>query len=82
MAVHRVFPATIISILSASFMATGAGPARAHLGHVGELAGHGHWVGVAALGTAVAVAAALAARKRRQAKPSRNKQKAKDKAAA
>ena len=33
-----------------------ATPAHAHLGHVGELAGHGHWIGLGALG-----AAALAA---------------------
>jgi Family of unknown function (DUF6732) len=30
--------------------------AQAHLGHVGELAGHSHWIGIGA----VAVAAALA----------------------
>ena len=43
-----------------------ATPASAHLGHLGELAGHGHLAGVAALGTAAAIAAALAARKLRQ----------------
>lgn len=42
------------------FAATGImlgfyGTAHAHLGHVGELAGHSHWVGVGAL----AIAAAL-----------------------
>lgn len=31
------------------------GPAQAHLGHVGELAIHNHWGGVAAIGLAVAV---------------------------
>ncbi len=40
-------------------------PVFAHVGHVGELAGHSHWVGVAALAGAVLVAgwAALKARK-------------------
>jgi hypothetical protein len=38
-------------------------PAKAHLGHMGELAGHGHLAGVAAIGVAAAIAAALAARK-------------------
>lgn len=48
-----------------------ATPANAHLGHVGELAGHGHLAGIAALGAAAAIAAALAARKLKQ-KPKRN----------
>jgi hypothetical protein len=30
-------------------------PALAHLGHVGDLAGHDHWVAGAAAGAAVAV---------------------------
>ncbi len=47
-----------------------AQPAYAHLGHVGELAGHGHLAGIAALGAAAAIAAALAARKLKQ-KPKR-----------
>ena len=38
-------------------------PANAHLGHMGELAGHGHIAGIAAIGAAAAIAAALAARK-------------------
>lgn len=41
-------------------------PARAHLGHLGELAGHGHWVGAGALVGAAAIAALLADRKRKQ----------------
>lgn len=50
-----------------------ATPANAHLGHVGELAGHGHLAGIAALGAAAAIAAALAARKLKQKpKPKRN----------
>ncbi|MDF0600863.1 hypothetical protein P1J78_08980 [Psychromarinibacter sp. C21-152] len=34
-----------------------AGPALAHPGHLAEVAGHGHWIGLAALGAAIAVAA-------------------------
>lgn len=34
-------------------------PAFAHLGHVGELAGHAHWVGLGALVVAGALAAAI-----------------------
>lgn len=32
-----------------------AGPALAHIGHLGEVAGHGHWLGAAALGAAIAL---------------------------
>lgn len=34
--------------------------AQAHMGHVGELAGHAHWVGVAATLGAAALAALVA----------------------
>lgn len=34
---------------------TAAGPALAHVGHLGEVAGHGHWLGAAALGAAIAI---------------------------
>jgi len=34
--------------------------AQAHMGHVGELAGHAHWVGVAATLGAVALAVLVA----------------------
>jgi hypothetical protein len=37
-----------------------AGHAHAHIGHAGELAGHSHWIGVAAAGAAVAIAVAVA----------------------
>lgn len=40
-------------IFSGAFLTS---PAYAHLGHVGELAGHAHWVGIGA----VVVAGALA----------------------
>lgn len=41
--------------------------AYAHWGHVGELAGHGHVVGIAALAGAAALAAALAAARGKRA---------------
>ena len=34
-------------------------PAHAHIGHVGELAGHSHWIGVAAAGAAAVIAIGL-----------------------
>ncbi len=40
------------------------GSAHAHFGHVGELAGHGHWIGIGALLGAAALAAALRKPKR------------------
>jgi len=39
--------------------------AMAHVGHVGELAGHSHWVGVAAVVGAAAVAAIAAKLRKR-----------------
>jgi hypothetical protein len=33
------------------------GIALAHIGHIGELAGHGHWIALGALGLAAGVAA-------------------------
>jgi len=38
-----------------------ATPALAHVGHLGEIAGHGHWIAAGALGAA-ALAAWLAGR--------------------
>ena len=32
-----------------------AGPAAAHIGHLGEVAGHGHWLGAGAIGAAIAI---------------------------
>lgn len=45
-------------ILSGLLIVCGPTAAFAHAGHIGELAGHAHWVGVAALAGAAAVAAA------------------------
>lgn len=33
----------------------GLTPARAHVGHLGEMAGHDHWVAGAAIGAAAAI---------------------------
>lgn len=32
-----------------------AGSAQAHPGHLAEVAGHGHWLGAAAIGAAIAI---------------------------
>lgn len=32
-----------------------ADPAAAHIGHLGEVAGHGHWLGAAAIGAAIGI---------------------------
>ncbi|PWV98978.1 hypothetical protein DFR52_104269 [Hoeflea marina] len=45
------------------FRAFGAGQAHAHGGHLGELAGHSHWVGWAAAAGAAAIAAWAGKRK-------------------
>ncbi|WP_407494582.1 DUF6732 family protein [Pseudooceanicola sp. MF1-13] len=42
---------TVLTIL----MTLSAGPALAHIGHLGEVAGHGHWLGAAAIGAAIAI---------------------------
>lgn len=52
-------------VLSALLTISAPSAAFAHAGHIGELAGHAHWVGVAALAGAAAIAgiAAWAGRK-------------------
>lgn len=40
--------------------------ALAHGGHLGELAGHSHWIGVAALAGAAAIAAVIASKGRKK----------------
>ncbi len=42
------------------------GAAFAHVGHLGEVAGHSHWVGVAAIAGAAAVAGLVALKGRRK----------------
>ena len=41
--------------------------AQAHPGHLSELAGHGHWLGAAAIGAAVAIGLWAAVRGRKAA---------------
>ena len=48
--------ATRIAAFPAILAAT---PAQAHFGHVGEVAGHSHWIGLAAAGAAAAIAVAV-----------------------
>jgi hypothetical protein len=48
--------ATGLAVFLALFAAT---PAYAHLGHVGEVAGHSHWIGLAAASAAAAIAIAV-----------------------
>lgn len=42
------FPSLIAALLT-------AGAAQAHPGHLSEVAGHGHWLGAAAIGAAIAI---------------------------
>jgi len=51
----QFFLLTIIILLS-----TLSTPALAHIGHLAELAGHGHWIGAVAVLGAVGLAAVLA----------------------
>lgn len=44
---HPVIPCLFVSL---------PGAALAHPGHIAEVAGHGHWIGLAAAGLAVGVA--------------------------
>lgn len=46
--------------LTISILLAGSNQALAHAGHVGELAGHAHWVGVASVIAAATIAAILA----------------------
>ncbi len=41
-----------VSLIAALFS---AGAAHAHPGHLAEVAGHGHWLGAAAIGAAIAI---------------------------
>lgn len=52
-------------ILFFAFLTGVAAPASAHVGHVGELAGHSHWIGIGAIAAAAALAAIIAAAKKR-----------------
>lgn len=41
--------------------------AKAHLGHIGEIAGHSHWLGYGALAAAAAALALLPKKKKKEA---------------
>jgi len=60
----------IRSITAVAVLALAPGAALAHPGHVTEVAGHGHWLGAAAIGAAIAVGLwqALKARAERRAR--------------
>ncbi len=49
-----------LPITTLAFVLTLVGNAQAHGTHLGELAGHAHWVGVGAIVVAGAIAAAIA----------------------
>ncbi len=51
----------------ALFIILAANPAMAHIGHLGEVAGHGHWAAVGAIAIALGIAA-LGARKGKKPK--------------
>ncbi|WP_428643027.1 DUF6732 family protein [Roseibium sp.] len=59
--IHR----TILAGLAAAILPTSA---FAHGSHLGELAGHSHWVGVAALAGAALVAGIIALKDKKQKK--------------
>ena len=46
------YASTLLLMMSATLW---GGPAAAHIGHLGEVAGHGHWLGAAAIGAAIAI---------------------------
>ncbi|MBU2992584.1 hypothetical protein Q4555_08255 [Octadecabacter sp. 1_MG-2023] len=47
----------------ALFISFAASPALAHIGHIGEVAGHGHWIALGGIAIAAGIAA-LGARKK------------------
>ncbi len=52
----HLFATTVAGVLA---LVTSPQMAMAHLGHVGELAGHSHWLGLGALAAAAAAIALL-----------------------
>jgi Family of unknown function (DUF6732) len=52
----RYLPAFAVFV----FACASATPVFAHLGHVGELAGHSHWIAIGASGIAAAIGVAVA----------------------
>ena len=56
----------LLLILTFVFSANGA---FAHVGHIADVAGHGHWVGAAAIGLAILVGAYGKLKDREKAEP-------------
>ncbi len=54
------------SVLTACLFALWANALAAHPGHLAEVAGHGHWLGAAALGAAIALGAWAALKGKKQ----------------
>ena len=52
---HHPNPIARRAVLTALTLAVLPGMASAHPGHLAEVAGHGHWLGAAALGAAIAI---------------------------
>ena len=50
------------------FLLASASAAAAHPGHFAEVAGHAHWIGLAAAGAAIAIGAWLAGGKAKEKK--------------
>ena len=61
----RVFKTSCI-LPGAMVLALLPGAAQAHVGHLGDVAGHSHWIGVAALAGAAALAGVAALKGRRK----------------
>ena len=51
--------------IAIAFLGSSASAAMAHGGHMGELAGHAHWIGAAAVAGAAVLAALVAKAKKR-----------------
>ncbi|WP_407692445.1 DUF6732 family protein [Pseudooceanicola spongiae] len=49
----KLRPVAALAALMSGFVAPM--PAAAHPGHLADVAGHGHWLGAAALGAAIAI---------------------------
>lgn len=43
-------------LILALIFTTSAGPALAHIGHLGEVAGHGHWIALGGIAIAAGIA--------------------------
>jgi hypothetical protein len=50
--IYNIFGGAVWAVLGGGI----AAPAYAHIGHLGELAGHDHWIALGALGAAGAIA--------------------------